>query len=149
LWNCEQVTTSTIANELTIDCSDDNDKRKKFITCFEPVKPVPVFIYKCDSRFYVEPLKEMLETSNKYGFIIVDGNGCLFATVQGNSQTVLYKHGISLPKKHGRGGQSALRFARLRLEARHNYLSKINELAIKYFIDSGKTKSCARVLTDV
>jgi peptide chain release factor subunit 1 len=43
---------------------------------------------------------------------------------------------VSLPKKHGRGGQSALRFARLRLEARHNYISKISELCTKYFIDA-------------
>ena len=28
------------------------------------------------------------------------------------------------PEKHGRGGQSALRFARLRLEKRHNYVRK-------------------------
>lgn len=32
---------------------------------------------------------------------------------------------VDLPKKHGRGGQSALRFARLRLEKRHNYLRKV------------------------
>ncbi len=29
----------------------------------------------------------------------------------------------------GRGGQSALRFARLRLEKRHNYVRKVAELA--------------------
>jgi peptide chain release factor subunit 1 len=32
---------------------------------------------------------------------------------------------VQLPKKHGRGGQSALRFARLRLEKRHNYVTKV------------------------
>ena len=32
---------------------------------------------------------------------------------------------VDLPKKHGRGGQSALRFARLRLEKRHNYVRKV------------------------
>jgi len=41
---------------------------------------------------------------------------------------------VDLPKKHGRGGQSALRFARLRLEKRHNYLRKCAELAVTYFI---------------
>ncbi len=34
----------------------------------------------------------------------------------GNTRSVLYKFSVDLPKKHGRGGQSALRFARLRLE---------------------------------
>jgi len=43
---------------------------------------------------------------------------------------------VDLPKKHGRGGQSALRFARLRLEKRHNYLRKVAELAVVHFIDA-------------
>ena len=38
---------------------------------------------------------------------------------------VLHKFTVELPKKHGRGGQSALRFARLRMEKRHNYVRKV------------------------
>jgi len=36
---------------------------------------------------------------------------------------------VQLPKKHGRGGQSAMRFARLREEKRHMYIVKCAELA--------------------
>jgi len=43
-----------------------------------------------------------------------------------------------LPKKHGRGGQSALRFARLRLEKRHNYVRKVAELAVQHFITADR-----------
>ena len=39
-----------------------------------------------------------------------------------------------MPKKHGRGGQSANRFARIREEKRSNYVKKVAELAIKNFI---------------
>ena len=53
----------------------------------------------------------------------------------------MFKLNVSLPKKHGRGGQSALRFARLRLEARHNYITKVNELCTKYFIDDNTNKT--------
>jgi len=42
------------------------------------------------------------------------------------------------PKKHGRGGQSALRFARLRLEKRHNYIRKVAEVATQLFITNDK-----------
>ena len=38
---------------------------------------------------------------------------------------MLHKFTVELPKKHGRGGQSALRFARLRMEKRHNYVRKV------------------------
>lgn len=41
---------------------------------------------------------------------------------------------MQLPKKHGRGGQSAVRFARLREEKRHNYIRKVAELATQHFI---------------
>jgi peptide chain release factor subunit 1 len=54
----------------------------------------------------------------------MDGNGSLFGTLSGNTREVLHKFTVDLPKKHGRGGQSALRFARLRLEKRHNYVRK-------------------------
>jgi len=102
----------------------------------EPVKPVPVFIYRCDSHFHTEVLKEMLDNrTEKTGFIVVDGSGALMATVQGNSQTVLTKYCVTLPKKHNKGGQSSVRFARLREIARHNYLTKVKELAVKCFID--------------
>ena len=45
---------------------------------------------------------------------------------------------VELPKKHGRGGQSALRFARLRLEKRHNYVTKVAEMAAQVFITNDK-----------
>ncbi|TKW27643.2 hypothetical protein SEVIR_3G271100v4 [Setaria viridis] len=65
----------------------------------------------------------------------MDGNGTLYGTLSGNSREVLYKFSVDLPKKHGRGGQSAVRFARLRMERRHNYLRKVAELATQYFIN--------------
>lgn len=46
----------------------------------------------------------------------------------------MHKFTVDLPKKHGRGGQSAMRFARLRLEKRHNYLRKVAETAVQIFI---------------
>ena len=56
----------------------------------------------------------------------MDGNGSLFGTLSGNTREVLHKFTVDLPKKHGRGGQSALRFARLRMEKRHNYVRKVS-----------------------
>jgi len=51
-----------------------------------------------------------------------------------------------LPKKHGRGGQSALRFARLRLEKRHNYLRKAAEVAGQLFLTNDKVNVTGLVL---
>ena len=72
-----------------------------------------------------QALNELLEDDDKFGFVIMDGNGSLFGTLCGNTRSILHKFSVDLPKKHGRGGQSALRFARLRLEKRRNYIRKV------------------------
>ena len=73
----------------------------------------------------------------------MDGNGSLYGTVQGSNREILHKFSVDLPKKHGRGGQSAMRFARLRLEKRHNYMRKVGELATHFFIPSGERPNIA------
>ncbi|XP_010520995.1 PREDICTED: eukaryotic peptide chain release factor subunit 1-1-like, partial [Tarenaya hassleriana] len=92
-------------------------------------------LYLCDNKFHTEALNELLESDEKFGFIVMDGNGTLFGTLSGNTREVLHKFSVDLPKKHGRGGQSALRFARLRMEKRHNYVRKTAELATQYYIN--------------
>mmetsp|Transcript_65375 Transcript_65375/g.206581 ORF Transcript_65375/g.206581 Transcript_65375/m.206581 type:complete len:397 (+) Transcript_65375:727-1917(+) len=112
----------------------EEGKEKKVNMDFEPFKPINTSLYLCDNKFHTEALNELLECDNKYGFIIMDGNGSLFGTLAGNTREILHKFSVDLPKKHGRGGQSALRFARLRLEKRHNYVRKVAEMATQMFI---------------
>ena len=100
----------------------------------EPFKPINTSLYRCNNLFHTEELKELLEDNDKFGFLIMDGSGSLFGTVQGNTRTVLNSFKVDLPKKHGRGGQSANRFARIRTERRHNYLRKVAEAATAAFI---------------
>jgi len=76
----------------------------------------------------------------------MDGNGALFGTLQGNSREVITKFSVDLPKKHGRGGQSALRFARLRMEKRHNYVRKVAETAVQCFITDDKVNVTGLIL---
>lgn len=87
---------------------------------------------------FPQALAEMLESDDKFGFIVMDGNGALFGTLSGSTREILHKFSVELPKKHGRGGQSALRFARLRLEKRHNYVRKVAELATQCFITADR-----------
>jgi peptide chain release factor subunit 1 len=113
---------------------------------FEPFRPINTSLYLCDNKFHVEALSELLEDDQKFGFIVMDGNGCLFGTVFGNTREVIHKLSVELPKKHGRGGQSALRFARLRLEKRHNYLAKVAELCTQLFITENRINVTGIVL---
>ena len=65
----------------------------------------------------------------------MDGNGSLFGTLTGSNDK-FYINLVLSCQKHGRGGQSALRFARLRLEKRHNYL-RVAETAKQLYIPDG------------
>ncbi|KAL3693126.1 hypothetical protein R1sor_006777 [Riccia sorocarpa] len=113
----------------------DDGKEKKVTIDFEPFKPINASLYLCDNKFHTEALNELLESDDKFGFIVMDGNGTLFGTLSGNTREVLHKFTVDLPKKHGRGGQSALRFARLRMEKRHNYVRKTAELATQFYVN--------------
>ncbi|CAK9861986.1 unnamed protein product [Sphagnum jensenii] len=113
----------------------DDGKEKKVTFDFEPFKPINSSLYLCDNKFHTEALNELLESDDKFGFIIMDGNGTLLGTLSGNTREVLHKFTVDLPKKHGRGGQSALRFAWLRMEKRHNYVRRTAELATQFYIN--------------
>lgn len=115
------------------------NEREKFI-CYgiEPIKPINTSLYLCDSRFHVEDLLYQFDDDVKYGFVIIDGHQSLFATLQGNVKTVLQNMNVDLPKKHGRGGQSSVRFARLRLERRLAYVKKVAEICTLLFLSDEK-----------
>lgn len=65
--------------------------------------------------------------------------------------TCLKWNGFQIAASHlfspkGRGGQSALRFARLRMEKRHNYVRKVAETAVQLFISGDKVNVAGLVL---
>ncbi|KAG2813617.1 Eukaryotic peptide chain release factor subunit 1 [Phytophthora cactorum] len=124
-------------NGLIIYCGTiitDEGKEKRVNIDFEPFRPINTSLYMCDNKFHTEALGELMQDQDRFGFIIMDGNGALYGTVSGSNREILHKFSVDLPKKHGRGGQSALRFARLRLEKRHNYVRKVAETATQMFI---------------
>ena len=136
-------------NGLVLYCGDmitEDGKEKKVTFDIEPYKPINTSLYMCDNKFHTEVLSELLEADDKFGFIVMDGQGTLFGLLSGNTRTVLHKFTVDLPKKHGRGGQSAMRFARLREEKRHNYVRKVAEVAVQNFITNDKVNVKGLVL---
>ncbi|KAF0989096.1 hypothetical protein HZS_861 [Henneguya salminicola] len=136
-------------NGLVIYCGTvitPEGKERKVNIDFEPFKPINTSLYLCDNKFHTEALSALLEDDSKFGFIIIDGNGALFGLLSGNTREILHKFGVDLPKKHGRGGQSALRFARLRMEKRHNYIRKVAEIATQLYIVNDKAVVTGLVL---
>lgn len=55
--------------------------------------------------FAFQALTALLSDDSKFGFIVIDGSGALFGTLQGNTREVLHKFTVDLPKKHGNTGR--------------------------------------------
>lgn len=131
----------TPTNGLCVFCGtivDKEGKERKLMMDFEPPRPLHQSLYVCDRKFHVEPLYDLLETNEKFGFVIMDGQGSLYGVVAGDSKRILHRFSVDLPKKHTKGGQSSIRFARLRVEARQNYVRKVAETANQLFISDAE-----------
>jgi len=116
----------------------NGDDRKQISIDIEPPKPIVSYLYKCDSVFHIESLFDMLKDDKRYGYLIMDGKGYLLATLSGNKKDIIFTESVDLPNKHGRGGQSAARFARLRESKRDNYIRKVSESLINFYITNDK-----------
>jgi peptide chain release factor subunit 1 len=83
----------TPKNGLIVFCGiillEDGKTEKKINIDFEPFKPVTSSKYFCDDAFHPDLLMYLLDDDEKFGFIIVDGSGVLYATLQGNTREIL------------------------------------------------------------
>ncbi|MHA1166284.1 MAG: peptide chain release factor aRF-1 [Candidatus Hodarchaeales archaeon] len=110
---------------------------KPEIHVINPPNPVSRKLYVCDSFFHTDGLEEHMVEKESYGMITLDTNNATIAVVQGSRLTILKNLQSMVMKKHRAGGQSSVRFARLREESLHRFLKKIAELSKDYFIESG------------
>lgn len=148
-------------NGLAVFCgafTDHEGKDRRIMADIVPLRPIPHSLYKCDSRFHTELLREQLSDDTRYGFVVMyvlscystytfsDGSCTTFHLLVGDSKQTIYKKEVQLPKKHGRGGQSQNRFARIRDEKRDWYTSEIAETVTKYFIDPATNKVNVKAL---
>ncbi|CAF1197759.1 unnamed protein product [Rotaria sp. Silwood1] len=86
---------------------------------------------------------------SRFGFIIMDTNEALFGVLHGNVRDVTMKFSVNLPKKRRHGGASSIRFARLRIEKRRNYIRKVSETAVQCFITDDKVNVDGIILANV
>jgi peptide chain release factor subunit 1 len=100
----------------------------------EPPEPVPTFIYRCDSKFFTEPIEGMLETKETYGLIVIDRSEATIGYLHGKRIESVKNMQSLVPSKHGRGGQSARRFERLIEIAAHEYYKKVASVANESFL---------------
>jgi peptide chain release factor subunit 1 len=124
---------------LAIFCGNVSDNPAKtdieLFTVFPP-QAIVVQIYRCDSRFFLEPLEAMLDVKDTYGLVVLDGRECTIATLRGTAINVLKKMNSTAHAKIRKGGQSARRYERLIEESIELYYKRIGESMDKYFVNT-------------
>ncbi|WP_075937245.1 peptide chain release factor aRF-1 [Halosegnis longus] len=99
-----------------------------------PPDPVESFRYHCDSAFLTEPLEHMLADKGLFGLIVLDRREANVGWLKGKRVEPVKSASSLVPGKQRKGGQSAQRFARLRLEAIDNFYQEVAEMANDLFV---------------
>ncbi|MFC7156408.1 peptide chain release factor aRF-1 [Halomarina halobia] len=99
-----------------------------------PPEPFQSFVYHCDSEFLTEPLEEMLGEKGLYGLVVLDRREANVGWLKGKRVEPVKSASSLVPGKQRKGGQSAQRFHRLRLEAIDNFYQEVAEMANELFV---------------
>ncbi len=110
------------------------DQTEMVAFVIEPPMPINIFLYRCDSEFFTEPLDAMLSETDIYGLLLIDRRECTVGMLRGNRIDLLRYMTSQVPGKHGRGGQSQRRFERLTEIAAHEWFVKCGERASEIFL---------------
>ena len=101
----------------------------------DPPEPIQSFRYHCDSEFLTQPLADMLTDKGLFGLVVLDRREANVGWLKGKRVEPVKSATSLVPGKQRKGGQSAQRFARLRLEAIDNFYQEIAGMANDLFVE--------------
>jgi len=99
-----------------------------------PPEPINVYFYRCEHRFILDPLFEMLRKEETYAIIVMDTKEATFATLKGKRLEILKEITSGVAGKHRAGGQSARRFERLREAHLIEFYTRVGSTANTLFL---------------
>ncbi len=118
---------------VTADSGHKDFKIESYV--FEPPEPISRKLYVCDNRFHVDYLIDRLIEKDTYGLLAIDSAKATIATLKGDHVEIVKNTRSGAAKKHRKGGQSSVRFARLREEAVARFLKRVAEDMKQIFLE--------------
>ncbi len=107
--------------------SESEGKVDMQLFCLEPPVPLNTQFYRCESKFVMAPLEELIDNTDSYGIVVMDGKEATVAILQGTKLKVVKQLNSTAHQKVSKGGQSAQRYARLHTEAVEYYYTRVGE----------------------
>ncbi|MGC9079181.1 MAG: peptide chain release factor aRF-1 [Nanopusillaceae archaeon] len=105
----------------------------------EPPEKLNMRLYRCDSKFVLDPLKELIAPKQIYGLIVLDRGEATIGMLKGNNLIILENKESWVPGKMRAGGQSAVRFQRLIEQDVHSWLKYLAD-EIRYYFEKDLNK---------
>lgn len=99
-----------------------------------PPEPIIVGFYRCDARFHVGPLLQLVAEKDTYGILVIDGTEAVAATLKGRRIDIVDTFTSGIPGKSRAGGQSARRFERIREQVTNDYYKRVGEHFNEYML---------------
>jgi len=100
-----------------------------------PPEPISTYYYRCEHRFMLEPLYELLRSEDAYGILVMDSKEATFALLKGRRADVIREITSGVPGKHRAGGQSSRRFERLREMHLNEYFTRVGRHMTEIFLN--------------
>jgi peptide chain release factor subunit 1 len=100
----------------------------------EPPVPLNTRIYRCDKEFVLDLLRDMLETKEAYGLVVIDRRDASIALLKGKTIIPLLSTHSEVPGKFKAGGQSAQRFHRIIEGAAKDHYRKVADHMKEQFL---------------
>ncbi|MFX1286234.1 MAG: peptide chain release factor aRF-1 [Promethearchaeota archaeon] len=120
----------------TADSGHKDYKIESYV--FEPPDPISRKLYVCDNRFHVDHLIDRLVEKDIYALLAIDSAKATIATLKGDQIEIVKSTRSGAAKKHRKGGQSSVRFARLREEAVARFLKRVADDMKQVFIEEAQ-----------
>jgi len=99
-----------------------------------PPEPISTYYYRCEHRFMLDPLYEILRSEDTYGILVMDSKDATFALLKGRRADIIREFTSGVPGKHRAGGQSSRRFERLREMHLNEYFTRVGRHMTEIFL---------------
>jgi peptide chain release factor subunit 1 len=105
-----------------------------------PPQPLATYRYHCNSQFYLQPIRDMLEERGTFGLLVMDRREATLGVLKGKNIESLLRLTSNVPGKTHKGGQSQARYARLREIAAHEFFVRIARHSEEVYLNMPKLK---------
>lgn len=128
----------TPPNGLAIFCGNISEKEGETeleIWAVEPPEKIKTRLYRCNQKFVLDPLEDMVREKEIYGLIVMDKSEAEIGLLKGKKIESLKHLESIVPGKTKAGGWSQARYSRIRDNLLNDFLKKIGEVANNQFKD--------------